>query len=88
MKVLKISSLRSKMKFYFNMVSSNQEVIVVQEGDDEDNGVVIISVQEYNSLIETGHLLSNNINSKRLVESIDQFRLGKTIPYNFNAESN
>ncbi|MFC0516319.1 type II toxin-antitoxin system Phd/YefM family antitoxin [Mucilaginibacter angelicae] len=87
MKVLKIFSLRSKMKFYFDMVSNSHEVIMVSKDGNEDNGVVIISIQEYNSLTETDHLLSSNANNKRLSESINQFRLGKTIQYDFSAKN-
>lgn len=85
MKVLTISSLRSKMKSYFDVVSNNQDVIVVPRNNNEEDAVVIMSIKEYNSLTETGHLLSTAANTKRLEESINQLHSGKTIAYDFEA---
>lgn len=39
----------------------------------------MISLDEYNSLMETVHLLSTKANADRLYESISQMREGKTI---------
>ena len=86
MKVLTISSLRSKMKTYFDVVSNTQDVIVVPRNNREEDAVVIISIKEYNALNETGHLLSTSANRKRLAESIEQLRSGENISYNFEDE--
>lgn len=84
MKAVTISALRNKMKSYLDAVSKTQDVIVVPRNNNDDDAVVIISIQEYNSLNETAHLLSTSANRKRLDESIEQLRSGKTVTYNFD----
>ena len=80
MKAISISTLRKGMKEYFDYVSKSMEVIIVPRNNNEE-AIVIMSIQEYNSLKETEHLFSTEANQKKLQKSIGQIAEGKTIKF-------
>jgi len=71
------TEFRTGLKKFLDEVEENNETLVVKRGTGK--GTVMISLNEYNSIMETMHLLSSRANSERLYESIQQFKEGKGI---------
>lgn len=73
-----ISDFRKDIKKYLDRVTENFETLIINRG--KNNGVVIISLDEYNSLRATQHELSSNINEKRLDYAIEKLKKGSSFP--------
>lgn len=71
-----ISDFRRDIKMYLDNVTKNFETLVINRG--KGNGVVVISLEEYNSLLSTQHELSSKINETRLDSAIDKLRKGSS----------
>jgi antitoxin YefM len=75
-----ISDFRKDIKRYLDNVTEDFETLIINRG--KDNGVVIISLDEYNSLTSTQHELSSKSNEKRLDSAIDKLQSGKSFEKN------
>ena len=71
-----ISDFRKNIKKYLDDVTQNFETLIINRG--KDNGVVIMSLDEYNSLQATQHELSSKTNEKRLDSAIEKLNKGSS----------
>jgi len=71
------TEFRIGLKKYLDKVEENNETLIIKRGSGK--GTVLISLDEYNSIMETVHLLSSKANSDRLYESIQQIKEGKVV---------
>jgi antitoxin YefM len=67
-----ISDFRRDIKKYLDKVSENFEILIINRG--KDRGIVIMSLDEYNSLNATYHELSSKTNEKRLDSAIEKLK--------------
>lgn len=71
------TEFRTDLKKYLDKVEEDNETLIIKRG--VGKGAVLISLDEYNSIMETMHLLSSKANADRLYESIQQMKDGKTV---------
>jgi len=76
MLVANISDFRKDIKSYFDKVVNNFEPLIINRGKNEN--IVVMSLDEYNSLMATSHELSSRKNEMRLDASIEKLKSGKT----------
>lgn len=73
-----ISDFRKDIRKYLDAVTKNFETLIINRG--KDSGVVVMSLNEYNSLTATQHELSSKTNEKRLDDAIEKYRNGAGFP--------
>jgi antitoxin YefM len=71
-----ISDFRKNIRRYLDRVTENFETLIINRG--KDKGVVIISLEEYNSLSATQHELSSIVNEARLDSAIEKLKKGSS----------
>lgn len=71
------TEFRTELKKYLDNVENNNETLIIKRKSGK--GTVLISLDEYNSIMETVHLLSSKANADRLYESIKQMRKGEVV---------
>ena len=77
MNAVNYSELRKKLKDYFDQVYDDHEPLIVTRKNNQN--IVLLSIEEYNALIETNYLLANIHNSKRLLRSLEKSRHGEVL---------
>jgi len=76
MRVINFSDARNHLKSVIDQVVDDADVAVITRRDADD--AVVMSLDHFNSLMETVHLLGSPANAAHLSKSIKQYRAGKT----------
>ena len=69
------SDLRQNLKTYMDKVYNDHEPLIITRKNNEN--LILLSIEEYNSLMETSYLLGDEANAEHLRKSIAQFEDGK-----------
>lgn len=70
--VASISEFRKDIKSYLDRVTKNFETLILNRG--KDNGIVVMSLDEYNALMATSHELTARKNEQRLDAAIEKLK--------------
>ncbi len=83
MKVINYTELRLNLKHWLNSVFDDAEEVIIKRKDQKD--LVLISLEEYNSLVETNYLLSGK-NRDVILESLEEVSQGRQQYHEFIEE--
>jgi antitoxin YefM len=77
MRVVNFSEARNSLKGILDQTIADADFTIITRRDAPD--AVLMSLDTFNSLMETVHLLKIPANAAHLAESIEQYRKGKTV---------
>ncbi len=75
MRVVNFTDARNRLKYILDQVVNDADYTVISRRDAED--AVVMSLDQFNGLMETVHLLKGPANAAHLAKSIKQYRSGK-----------
>lgn len=76
MLITSVSDFRKDIKSYLDRVAKNFETLIINRG--KDSGIVVMSLEEYNSLMATNYELSSRKNEIRLDSAIEKLKDNKS----------
>lgn len=76
MNITTFSEARNNLKSVLDKVTQDADCTIITRRDAGD--AVVMSLDHYNSLMETVHLLKSPANAAHLAKSIEQYRNSKT----------
>jgi antitoxin YefM len=77
MKVVNFSDARNRLKSVLDEVANDRDYTIISRRDADD--AVVMSLEQFNSLMETVYLLKSPANAAHLAKSIKQYQSGKTM---------
>ena len=75
MEVLNYTEFRKNLTKNLNKINDAAEIVVVSRS--KDKNVVVMSLEEYNAILETLHVTKSAANRKRLDNAIAEMEKGK-----------
>ena len=79
MRVVSFSDARNRLKSVLDLVTNDAGFTIITRRDAED--AVVMSLDQFNGLMETVRLLKSPANAAHLSKSIKQYRAGKVKQY-------
>ena len=76
MRVVNFSDARNRLKSVIDQVVNDEDFAIITRRDADD--AVVMSLNYFNGLMETVHLLKSPANAAHLGKSIKQYHSGKT----------
>lgn len=80
MRVVTFSEARNKLKTILDQVFNDADYTVITRRDADD--AVVMSLEYFNSLLETVYLLKSPANAAHLERSIAQYKQGRVVEQN------
>ena len=77
MRIISYSEARSALKSVLDAVHDDADITVISRRDGAD--AVVMSLDHYQSIMETMHLLASPANAAHLAKSVAQHKAGKAI---------
>ena len=77
MRIVNFSEARNSLKGVLDRTVADADFTVITRRDAPD--AVLMSLDTFNSLMETVHLMKSPANAAHLARSIEQYRAGKTV---------
>lgn len=77
MRVVNFSEARNKLKTILDQVVSDADYTIISRRDADD--AVVMSLDQFNGLMETVHLLKSPANAAHLAKSIQQYQKGQVV---------
>lgn len=75
MRVINFSDARNNLKKVLDQVVEDADYTIINRRDSEN--AIVMSLDTFNSIIETFHLLKSPANAEHLSKSIKQYKRGK-----------
>ena len=79
MRVVNFTDARNRLKSILDQVVNDADYTVISRRDAED--AVVMSLDQFNGLMETVHLLKSPANAAHLAKSVKQYRNGEVVSH-------